>query len=301
MKSTENMEVIMNYKKIIALTAIISALALGGCSSKQESADSSAASEPSVISEMTDSSVTETKTETEAPAETSAETEASSAEETSEAKPSGGNTAEEAYSAKNGASWTNEIMTSATEWDKGNVVFCYSMQEEDMFTSVEMSLYNSKVYMNTEISGFMTMTMIIDGDKCYLIDKPSKSYCIDTENEYNADSEVESIVDTTADYSSFSEDGIENIDGTDYIFEKYIADGSECVFYYTPEGKLEKMGTDGIICDFSIELMNEPDESVFIIPEDYTEVSSEEMTMLMMGGLFEAMGELTEEGISEAE
>lgn len=158
-----------------------------------------------------------------------------------------------------------------------------------------MSVYNDKLYMDTQIPGIMQMTMIIDGDKGYLIDKASKSYSLDTETTYDADSEVESVVDTTEDYSSFTEDGIENIEGTDYIFEKFSSDGSEIIFYYSPDGKLRKFGSNDELADLTIDLLDEPDESCFVIPEDYTEISMEEMSMRIMSGLLGTMEEDSEE------
>ncbi|MGN0637225.1 MAG: hypothetical protein ACI4J0_02540 [Huintestinicola sp.] len=299
----------MNYKKIIALTAAISMLIFGGCSSSDEAAETTDAAESYSVSETTTAGSSETEAETVTEAETKAETKAETETETeteteavtesmTEAPPAAADSisAEEAYSEKNGASWTDALMKSASTWDKGNVVFkCSASEEGEIVTTIEMSVYNNKVYMDTQVPGIMSMTMIIDGEKGYLIDKASKSYSFDSETTYDADSEVESVIDTTADYSSFTEDGIENIEGTDYIFEKFNADGSELVFYYSPDGKLKKLGTDGEIMEFTIDLLDEPDESCFEIPEDYTEISMEDMAVKMMAGLFSAMEEASEE------
>lgn len=290
----------MNHKKIIALTAAISMLIFSGCSSSDEAAESIDAAEPYSASETTTAAASETETETETEAETETETvtETEAVIESMTEAPaadSGSVTAEKAYGEKNGASWTEALMKSASEWDKGNIVFkCSASEGGEVVTTIEMSVYNDKVYMDTQIPGIMSMTMIIDGEKGYLIDKPSKTYSFDSETTYDADSEVESVVDTTADYSSFTEDGIENIDGTDYIFEKFSIDGSESTFYYSPDGKLRKVGSDGQLMDMTMDLLDEPDESCFEIPEDYTEITMEEMSMKMMAGLFEAMGEASE-------
>lgn len=286
----------MNHKKIIALTAAISMLIFSGCSSSDEAAENTDAAESYSASESTTAAASETETEIEAETVTEAETEAET-ESMTEAPAEDENSisAEEAYSEKNGASWTEALMKSASEWDKGNIVFkCSASEGGEVVTTIEMSVYNDKVYMDTQVPGIMSMTMIIDGEKGYLIDKPSKTYSFDSETTYDADSEVESVVDTTADYSSFTEDGIENIDGTDYIFEKFSIDGSESTFYYSPDGKLRKVGSDGQLMDMTMDLLDEPDESCFEIPEDYTEISMEEMSMKMMAGLFEAMGEASE-------
>lgn len=277
----------MNYKKIIAFSAAVSMLIFSGCSTPNETAEITDAAESYSVSETTTLASSETVTETEAVTESITESSASD---------SASITAEEAYSEKNGASWTDSLMKSAANWDKGNIVFNCNVTEDGVnVTSIEMQVYNKQLYMDTQIPGIMSMTLIVDGEKGYFIDKDSKSYSLDTETNYNADSEVESIVDTTADYSSFTEDGIENIDGTDYIFEKFSKDGSEQVFYYLPDGKLQKLGSNGEVADFTIDLLDEPDESCFKIPDDYTEISMEEMTMKMMSGLFGAMEETTEE------
>lgn len=272
----------MNNKKIIALTAAISMLIFGGCSTSNETAEKTDAAESYSVSETTTaSSKTETETEiiTEAPTSDSDSI-----------------TAAEAYSEKNGASWTDALMKSTSNWDKGNIVFRCSVTEDGMsITSIEMNVYDKKLYMDTQIPGIMSMTLIVNGEKGYFIDKDSKTYSLDTETSYNADNEVESVVDTTADYSSFTEDGIENIEGIDYIFEKYSKDGSEQVFYYSPDGKLQKLGSNGEIADLTIDLLDEPDESYFEIPEDYTEISMEEMTLKMMSGVLGAIGEASEE------
>ena len=290
----------MNHKRIIALTAAISMLIFGGCSSSDEAAESTDAAESYSASETTTAAASETETETEAESETETvtETETEAVTDSMTEVPAADEnsiSAEEAYSKKNGASWTEALMKSASEWDKGNIVFkCSAGEGGEVVTTIEMSVYNDKVYMDTQVPGIMSMTMIIDGEKGYLIDKPSKTYSFDSETTYDADSEVESVVDTTADYSIFTEGGIENIDGTDYIFEKFSIDGSESTFYYSPDGKLRKIGSDDQIMDMTIDLLDEPDESCFEIPEDYTEITMEEMSTKMMAGLFEAMGEDSE-------
>lgn len=277
----------MKFKKIITLTTAISMFIFSGCSSSDEAAENTAESYFSSETTTDASSETETEAETEAGTENVTDTPASDADSI---------TAEEAYSVKNGASWTDALMKSAADWDKGNIVFtCTAREDGETVTEIEMSVYNNKLYMDTQIPGIMQMTMIIDGDKGYLIDKASKSYSLDTETTYDADSEVESVVDTTEDYSSFTEDGIENIEGTDYIFEKFSSDGSEIIFYYSPDGKLRKFGSNDELADLTIDMLDEPDESCFVIPEDYTEISMEEMSMRIMSGLLGTMEEDSEE------
>lgn len=277
----------MNNKKIIALTAAISMLIFGGCSTSNETTEKTDAEESYSVSEASETTTASSETETET--ETEIITEAPTSDSDSI-------TAAEAYSEKSGASWTDALMKSAANWDKGNIVFRCSVTEDGMsITSIEMNVYDKKLYMDTQIPGIMSMTLIVNGEKGYFIDKDSKTYSLDTETSYNADNEVESVVDTTADYSSFTEDGIENIEGIDYIFEKYSKDGSEQVFYYSTDGKLQKLGSNGEIADLTIDLLDEPDESYFEIPEDYTEISMEEMTLKMMSGVLGAIGEASEE------
>lgn len=278
----------MDRKRIIALSAAISMLIFGGCSNSDKSAENIAASESLSVSETTE--IIETTT---ASSEKEIETEIITEGSTVSAD---NITAEEAYSQKNGESWTDALMKSAANWDKGNVVFkCIVTEDGVTVTSIEMQVYNKQLYMDTQIPGIMSMTLIVNGEKGYFIDKDSKTYSIDTETTYNAENEIESVVDTTADYSSFIEDGIKNIDGTDYIFEKFDNDGSELVFYYLPDGKLQKLGSDENLSDFTIELLEKPDESCFAIPEDFTEISMEEMSMKMMSDIFGTMGEAFEE------
>lgn len=279
----------MNYKKITALAAAVSMLIFSGCSTDEGTAAAGSYS----ASEMTTAASSKTETETETTTETEAVTESMT-----EASPTDADsiTAEEAYNEKNGASWTDSLMKSANSWDKGNIIFkCTVRENGESVTSIEMSVYNNKMYMDTQIPGLMSMTMIINGEKGYFIDKASKSYSLDTETTYNPDNEVESVVNTTADYSSFTEDGIENIEGTDYIFEKYTSDDEEVIFYYSPDGKLQKLSSNGEIADLTIDLLEEPDEACFEIPEDYTEISMEEMSMKMMSGLFGTIEEFSEQ------
>ena len=289
----------MNFKKIIALTAAISILMFSGCSSSEEAVESTDATAAYSESDTAAAAADiEADTEVSSENETSSETEETVTETSLETQADSpvGITAEEAYSSKNGESWTDALMQTTNSWDKGNIVFkCTAEADEEIVTTIEMSVYNNKVYMDTQIPGIMSMTMIIDGEKGYFIDKASKTYSYDTETSYDADNEVESVVDTTANYSSFEEDGIENIDGTDYIYEKFIVDDSEVIYYYSPDGKLQKFGADGEMADLTIDFLDEPDESCFEIPEDYTEISMEEMSMKMMAGLFSALEEATEE------
>ena len=289
----------MNIKKIIALTAAISILMFSGCSSSEKAVESTDATTAYSESETAAAAADiESETEASSEKETSSETEETVTEASLETQADSpvGITAEEAYSSKNGESWTDALMQTANSWDKGNIVFkCTAEADEEIVTTIEMSVYNNKVYMDTQIPGIMSMTMIIDGEKGYLIDKDSKSYCYDSETTYDADSEIESVVDTTADYTSFAEDGIVNIDGTDYIYEKFASDDADATFYYSPDGKLQKLGTADQMADFTIDFLDEPDESCFVIPEDYTEISMEEMSTKMMAGLFSALEEASEE------
>lgn len=171
----------MNYKKITAITAAVSMLLFGGCSTSDESVESTSAASSYSSSEITTAASSETTAETEAVTESTTEVSPTDAV---------GLTAEEAYSQKNGASWTDALMKSVNSWEKGNIVFKSSAEEDsEVVTTIEMSIYNNKVYMDTQVPGIMSMTMIIDGEKGYLIDKASKSYSFDTETEYNADSE----------------------------------------------------------------------------------------------------------------
>lgn len=283
----------MDHKKIIALSAAISMLIFGGCSNSDKAAENTDAADSYSVSETTEIiDTTEISETTTVSSETEAETESITETTTSD---SDSITAAEAYSEKNGASWTDALMKSTSNWDKGNIVFkCNVTEDGSSITSIEMHVYDNNLYMDTQIPGIMSMTLIVNGEKGYFIDKNSKTYSFDTETSYDADNEVESVVDTTADYSSFTEDGIENIEGTDYIFEKYSKDGSEQVFYYSPDGKLQKFGSNGEIADLTIDLLDEPDESYFEIPEDYTEISMEEMTLKMMSGVFSAIDETSE-------
>lgn len=284
----------MDHKKIIALSAAISMLIFGGCSNSDKAAENTDLADSYSVSETTEIiDTTEISETTTVSSETQAETESITETTTSD---SDSITAAEAYSEKNGASWTDALMKSTSNWDKGNIVFkCNVTEDGSSITSIEMHVYDNNLYMDTQIPGIMSMTLIVNGEKGYFIDKNSKTYSFDTETSYDADNEVESVVDTTADYSSFTEDGIENIEGTDYIFEKYSKDDSEQVFYYSPDGKLQKIGSNGEIADLTIDLLDEPDESYFEIPEDYTEISMEEMTLKMMSGVLDAIGEASEE------
>lgn len=259
----------MKLKNIIAFSAVLLMLTFCGCSSAADK--ETEITENSVTEEITSSAVSESERET--LTETVTEAEMISAEE--------------AYADKNGSSWTDGLMNKTKDWNKGNIVFKAYAENDGKYTEIKMSSYDGSVYVDMEVSGLMTVTMMITGDKCYMIDRKTKSYCIENDNVYDGKSEMDSLVDTDEDYSSFLEDGIESIDGKDYIYEKYNVNGGECVFYYTPDGKLCKMGTDGTVMDFTIELLDEPDKSYFTIPDDYKEISSEEMAEVIMAGFYD--------------
>ncbi len=265
-------------KKSIAFSAVLLMLTFCGCSSDADR--ETGIIENSVTEEITSSAVSES--ESEVPTETVIETQT-----ISETKTVPGLSAEDAYADKNGSSWTDELMNKTKSWDKGNIIFKAYAEEDGNYTDIEMSSYDGSVYVNMEVSGLMTVTMMITGDKCYMIDRKTKSYCIENEDVYDGESEMDSLLDTDEDYSSFLEDGIENIDGENYIYEKYNVDGGECIFYYTPDGKLCKMRTDGNVMNFTISLLEEPDETYFTIPGDYMEISSEEMAQAVMSGFYD--------------
>ena len=280
--------------------AILSLLLLcTGCGAKEgdNTAETTASTAETTISEETAASVTETVTESVTETVTEAKTEAA---------PSG-LSAEEAYAAKNGASWTSEVFTEMFGWEKGNTILTIGMEEEGMVVSMLFNTYGDNMYMNIDIPSMMTMTSVTKDGKSYLLDHPSKTYSTD-DSDMSGSYSMDDYANSEADYSKFSSDGIEEIDGVQYIYEEFSStnpdsgETSTVRYYFTSDKKITKAGTDGIYMDFGIELLETPDEAIFEIPEGYTEISSDEMGMKMLAGLFGALEDLEDtEGAEEAD
>ena len=285
-------------KKILALIMSLSVLAFAGCTKADDSA-----TQESV--DMTDASVSE-ETIVEATEQTEAETEPtaekSAAKNTEEtvSETSADTTVETAAVSGEASSLTAAVIEKASEWTAGNIIVSLSYDEEGMATLMEVNAFENNALVHIDIVGLFSTKSIITDGKTYMINDDSRSYSVaDTteEDEQEAVSYQDYLVDEEVAVVPV-ETGKETIDGKEYTFESFDNEGQVITYYFDDNGDMRYCSTevDGNkeIVNFTISCLDEPDMSVFEIPADYTEVSTEEMAMLMFGDMF-GSEEFTEE------
>lgn len=287
-------------KKILAFIMSLSILALAGCSKTNDNAAQEG-------TDLTDASVSEEPMaeaieQTEADVQTEAETEISAEETVSE-------TSSEANAAISGEAscLTAAVIEKASEWKDGNIIVSLSYEKEGMSTIMEINSFEKNALVHIDIVGlFSTKNIMADG-KTYMINDDSRSYSVsDTteEDEQQADSYQDYLIDEEEAMVP-TETGKETIDGKEYSFETFDSDDKIVTYYFDDNKDMRYCSTEvngeKEIVNFTISMLDEPDLSVFEIPADYTEVSAEEMAMLMFGNMFASMEEIAEDGKTTAE
>lgn len=287
-------------KKILAFIMSLSIFALAGCSKTNDNADKEAA-------DMTDAPVAEEPMadaieQTEADVQTEAETETSAEETVSE-------TSSETNAAisDEASCLTAAVIEKASEWKDGNIIVSLSYEEEGVSTLMEVDTFENNALIHIDIVGMFSSKSIIADGKTYMINDDSRSYCVGETTEEDKE-EAHSYQDFLIDEKDAvvpTKTGKETIDGNEYTFETFESDGDIVTYYFDENGDMRYCSAEADgnkeLVSFTIRFLDEPDMSVFEVPADYTEVSQEDMAMLMFGDLFSSMEEIAEDGEASAE
>lgn len=271
-------------KKNLALIAAVTMLAaFTGCNKTEEPAADA----------VTDASVSEAAAENTEAAETEAETaaETTAAEETKAADPAD---MQSVLDSKGDKIWTVDLINNLNSWTDGNTVINIRAEEEDVEVIMTLNTYGDKLYMLTEITGMFKMTAVSDGANTYMIDDATSTYSIEATEADTSD--FDAYVPNEDAAEGYVSSGIEEINGTEYIYEEFTVEDEDnnIRYYYDADSNVIGIGQDDedgkkIFASFTVDFCTEPDESVFEVPADYTEITSEEMAVNMFAGLLEAI------------
>lgn len=291
-------------KKIIALvTSLVMLASFTGCSSDSANTD---AAETTASSVSETAAVEETTAETtEAPEETTVETTTEAVEETA-AEELPAMTAEELQAivdSKSDGLWAVDVSNKINQWEN-NVDMRMSYEQDGVSMLISMHSLENKFSLLTDIPGMFTMEILCDGTATYLLDSASSTYCKDTSGTYTNESEIDSYLISDKDAESFSGCGVEEVNGTPYIYEEYTVDDTTLRYYFDGYGNVRYVGSNAegqqIYMDFIVEFYDERDESRFVLPEGYSEISEEEYAEKLLAAMFSSL-ESSLETSAEAE
>lgn len=267
-------------KKLIALIMCVSVLGLASCG-KNETAET--------VSETTTAAAEEAVTEqtvTETEAETTAETTETTPAET-ESKEL---TVDEIIANKGDELWTIALMEKISEWKDGNIAINFSAIEDDVEAAVRINVLDKKAYAEIVAADLFSMITISDGQYVYMVDDKHKVYCKE-ESTASAVEETdmgEFLIDKDSDYENT---GVykEEVNGVEYICEEFVADGEKMKYYFNADGEICGIGVseeEGVeFVNFTVEFYDKADDSVFALPDGYTEVTADEYAMYLFADI----------------
>lgn len=197
--------------------------------------------------------------------------------------------AEEAFEQKDGKCWTDEYIAAMTEKTDSQFAIHIDYSKDDAKVVIDMQKYRNNVTLDIDAGILVINAVSIDG-KPYLLDHSRKIYSTD-DNGFSNGYGLEGIVRNETIADKMSDCGIENIDGTDYIYEEFIFEGSEIPvrYYYTYDRRLEKFSAEGFLMNVTVDILDKPDESIFAIPEEYEEIAADEMAAYIFQNMFMQM------------
>lgn len=257
-------------KKIIAIiSALVIAASMTACAADNgtnETAETTAA---------TTAAETEAVTETTAEA-TEAETTTSEAEAAKEGAPKAEDDTVESiddiFANRADGLWMVDLTNKANEWPN-NVKINVSYDMSGVVTYMEIETLADKFVSTVEVADMMSSTQIFDGVNYYMVDGMKKTYCINpngsegVDNYMLADDAMECFVDA----------GIEEIDGTKYIYEEYNVMDVPTRYYFDEFGEVAcysiDVGGEVTYMNMTVEFADEADETAFVPPADCTELS----------------------------
>lgn len=181
---------------------------------------------------------------------------------------------DEVFVEKDNDLWAVDLSRKVSEWNK-NVTLDMKFGEDYSNMHMNACRLGDKFVMTTEIPDMLSTKMIFDGASLYILDDATKSYYADHSGTYTDTTDAYLVGDDAAD--SYIESVIEEIDGVSYICEIYNIEGQVIKYYFDENGNVKKACTDvdgeNLYFDFTIDFSDTIDETVFEIPDDYSEAS----------------------------
>lgn len=255
-------------KKIITLiSALAIAASMTACSADNganETVETTAATTTAAETKaVTEATTAETTTASEAETtETEAETETEASAEN----------IEDVLASRADGLWAIDLANKTSQWS-ANVKVNVSYEMGGIVSNIEIETLGDKFVSKVEIADMMSSTQIFDGANYYMVDGMKKTYCINPNDSEGVDNYMLAVDET----DSFTEAGIEEIDGTKYIYEEYDRMGELTRYYFDEFGNLAhysvNMYGEVTYMTMTVEFADEADETVFTPPADCTELS----------------------------
>lgn len=165
---------------------------------------------------------------------------------------------------------------------------------QDFKMDVTMAVSGNKLFVDMN-GDMMKAAVLFDGTTPYNLMPTSKRYMIADDVEgFNPDAMLDDMFgnmhkDQLED-KEFTE-GSATIDGVEYDYEAYMDESGQTCFFFipgTPEFKFMSSTTGELI--EILEYGNDVEDSVFVLPADYTELTQEEVDNMSFEELMEIMG-----------
>ena len=185
--------------------------------------------------------------------------------------------------------WAISLTDKINNWKSGNVLISMSYEKDGIGTTVGVNILGNKYHFFRDIITITPDTemnisyvdIIYDGTKTYSINDRKFIYCVDTSGQFNKYSYIAPYLLTSGAANYYIGSGVEELDGTPYIYEEYIANGYNSLkYYFDRNGNIHKIGqmVDGQMeyFNFNVVFSYESVSSIYTIPRDYEEVTYEE-------------------------
>lgn len=252
-------------KKIIAIiSALVIAVSMTACTAENganETAETTVATTAAETEAVTEAAETTTDSETETAEEGAPKAEDDTVE-----------SIDDVFANRADGLWMVDLTNKANEWPN-NVKINVSYEMGGVVTFMEIETLADKFVSKVEVADMMSSTQIFDGVNYYMVDGMKKTYCINpngsegVDNYMLADDAMECFVDA----------GIEEIDGTKYIYEEYNVMDVPTRYYFDEFGEVAcysiDMGGEVTYMNMTVEFADEADETAFVPPADCTELS----------------------------
>ncbi|MBQ3162084.1 MAG: hypothetical protein IJC04_08165 [Oscillospiraceae bacterium] len=253
-------------KKILAIiSALVIAASMTACAAENntnETAETTAADTAAAETEA----VTEADTEATEAETTTTEAETTVAETEAEAS------IDDVLASRADGLWAVDLANKVSQWS-GNVRINVSYEMVGIVTDMEIETLGDKFVSKVEVADMMSSTQIFDGTNYYMVDGVTKTYCINP----NGSEGVDNYMLAEDEMESFTEAGIEEVNGTEYIYEEYDLMGVPTRFYFDALGNVAyysiNMYGEVTFMNMTVEFADAADESVFAPPADCTELT----------------------------
>ncbi len=214
-------------------------------------------------------------------------------------------TIEEVYDSIVDGPWAHAFSAKMSEWEEGNIKVYAEMEEDGVSTEIEMEKFGQNAYLKMKIAGKVDIITIVCDGYTYMIDDATASYSKelseDADDSLVDDGRIDEFIsaggEDGTEFPEMLDSGIEEINGEKYIYEEYEGvpvkneDGTilktTLRYYFDAHANIkyvkqtDETGKE-ILAVFEVEFCDEPDATVFEIPQGYKEVSYDDMRLILM-------------------